>query len=1184
MTSTESQSEHERLITAIALMEAQRDSLGDDVVDLAIGSMRKQLAELEKANRPDQRKLVTVLFMDMVGSTETTRELDPEENLALMDRVMQLLSEPIRQVGGQVLRYMGDGFMAVFGLPRAHENDPIMAIRAGLAILETAGEYVHELDGQQVLNDLQVRIGIDTGWVASSGHVDSENSIMGMTINLAARLESAAESGQLLISHHTYQHVRGIFDLQPLEPIEAKGFPELVPVYRVLRAKERSFRTRSRGVEGLEIRMVGREAEMKALQDAYYTVVEDKEWQAVTIVGDAGLGKSRLLYEFENWADLQFHKLTIYRGRARYETKQLPFAILRDVFASRFEIQDDDLPHVVREKTVEGFEQTLGASETTEMKAHHVGYMLGYDFSASPHLRTQEKDARQLWDQALTYLTDYFRTASAHRPLLTLLEDLHWADNSSLHAISRLATALDGYPVLLVGTTRPSLYQKQPHWFEGRTSHDRLDLRPLSKRDSRILVSDVLQKLESIPAALSEMVVTNADGNPFYVEEFIKMLIEEDVIIKGEPYWHVVPDRLAEVRVPPTLAGVLQARLDSLPEEERILLQQASVVGRTFWDAAIATFSQSNGGGRSIEDIQQGLNALRKREMIFHRDLSTFAGTQEYIFKHAILRQVTYESVLLRYRKEYHLKTANWIVEQSGERVSEVAGLIAEHLEQAGDIKAAISYLDQAGERATRLFAMGEALRFYDQAIDLAMSHPNVVDNSFIDHLFEVRGLNRAQAGEFVGAERDLKRALSVLTESDETARKQELLINLGMVYRRTDDYDNAKVQLQQALTYARSSGELRSVADALFHLGSVYWSEGEILKTIALAEEAVDICRNLKLEDRVAIQAYHGLAECYFQAGDGVNSEKYFLESLNLARRLGDKSYEVENLYMISVINQGYILANYEVAINHAQQAFSICESLQMDWHREAVLFNLGYALMAHGEYQQGFNYIEQSLELTERLGLPYHRSIVLGLLGNLYRDLGLLEKAIDAHIEGLDIALASKAGNWLPRIQTNLVIDQIRFGDLAGEDELKAALNVSRRRGQLLHVSLALQGLAELAYAKRIWEMSLDYADQLLTLARQGGMRERMAQAFRWRGLALMALKQTEAAREELVKAAGLAKEIGRPRLQWEVHEALAQYHRHQDEQDKAQEHEIEINRIVEAIDQSLEDETLKSRLPLS
>jgi hypothetical protein len=275
----------------------------------------------------------------------------------MMDAALKRLAAAVDQHGGHVTRYQGDGFKAVFGVPQAHENDPEQAVRAGLEILQIAQQIAREWEDQRGLPNFQVRVGINTGLIASGGETEAEDTIMGRAVNLAARLESAAPPGGLLISHFTYRHVRGVFVVDILPPIKAKGFEEPVAVYLVKQAKARSFRVLSRGVEGVETPMVGRETELKYLQDALLTAMEEGEGQVVTVCGEAGVGKSRLLFEFQNWIELLPGSVRLYQGQARLERQHIPYALMRDVFTFRFQIQESDSPVVVREKIEQGVEQ-----------------------------------------------------------------------------------------------------------------------------------------------------------------------------------------------------------------------------------------------------------------------------------------------------------------------------------------------------------------------------------------------------------------------------------------------------------------------------------------------------------------------------------------------------------------------------------------------------------------------------------------------------------------------------------------------------------------------------------------------------------------------------------------------------------------------------------------------------------
>ena len=747
MTEREQSEEYRQLEQAIAALEAQRAILGDAVVEAALGPMRRQLAELEHTEHQatfsfeGERKLVTVMFADFSGFTALAEKLDPEAVRELVNACFDRLVPIIKKYEGTVEKFIGDEIMAIFGAPVAHENDPERALRTALEMMDELAKF----NTDHNLN-MGMRIGVNTGLVIAGG-IGSEGQkqygVMGDTVNLAKRLEEVAPTGCVLISHATYRHVRGIFDVSPQEQIQVKGKAKPVCTYLVQRAKPRAFHMEVRGVEGIETCMVGRDAELVILKNIYRDTMEDAETRIVTVVGEAGVGKSRLLYEFEKWIELLPEDIWFFKGWATPEMQASPYGVIRGMFTHRFEILENDSTADVMGKFRTGMASTLEPNQ-----ADLVGHLIGFDFSTSPAIQ-DALESESFKERALAGITKYFRSL-AIEPTVIFLEDIHWADDSSLDLIDHLAATLSETCLIVVCLARPVLFERRPSWGEGQDAHICLELKALSRRESRALVAEILQKVEDIPVDLRDMVVDGAEGNPFYVEELIKMLIDDGVIRCEEARWHVELGRFAEVHVPPTLTGVLQARLDSLPSEERALLQRASVVGRLFWDMAVAELISGEDVDFDKNEFASRLKAVRDRELVFRREHSTFAGTDEYTFKHALLRDVTYETVLLKLRKVYHRQVAIWLETAAGDRLGEYLGLIAGHYELAGDLDSAVEYMQRAGDRAHIAYAHQEATEYY-------------------------------------------RRALILLKEKGELASAARTLMKLGLVYHTAFDYQRSR-------------------------------------------------------------------------------------------------------------------------------------------------------------------------------------------------------------------------------------------------------------------------------------------------------------------------------------------------------------------------------------------------------
>jgi tetratricopeptide (TPR) repeat protein len=587
--------------------------------------------------------------------------------------------------------------------------------------------------------------------------------------------------------------------------------------------------------------MVGRETELKYLQDALLTAIEEGEGQMVTIVGEAGVGKSRLLYEFQDWIELlPPPPVRFFEGRAHPEAQGLPYALLRDLFAFRFQIQDNDSAEAVREKLGAGFAEVFGTQADGEMHSHILGQWLGYDFSNSPHLKGVLNDAQQLRNRGRMYLGEYFRGLSAEAPMVIYLEDIHWADDSSLDAVNWMGERLHSQRLLVVSAARPMLFERRPYWGEGQTHHTRLDLRPLSRRESRQLVEQILQLAREIPPELRELVVEGAEGNPFYLEELIKMLIENGVVVKGEESWHIEPERLAQTEVPPTLAGVLQARLDSLPAPERTVLQQASVVGRLFWDRIVAYIQSAEEGQEDM--VPDALTALRGRELIYRREASAFADAREYIFKHDILREVTYESVLKRLRKVYHGLVADWLIAQGTERAGEYYGLIAEHLLQAGRKEQASQYLTQAGEAALASYANGEAEANFRNALELSP------DTTRRAACLAGLGETLARQGRREEAEQILRQAIDLYLEIGVNDRTAYLYTRLSQMLWH-GDYQKAWEASQEGLRRLAGVADSPGLAYLLGEAGrTAYFRARPKEEIVPLLNQAIEMASSLEI------------------------------------------------------------------------------------------------------------------------------------------------------------------------------------------------------------------------------------------------------------------------------------------------------------------------------------------------
>lgn len=945
-------SEREQLEAGISALQAQRAVLGDTVVDLALAPLRAQLSRLDVANRGETRQLrmVSVLFADIVGSTAMGRPLDPEDTHAIMDGALQKFAAVIGAHQGRVLRFMGDGLLAAFGADGAREDDPERAVRAGLALLEEGRRHAVQVLQDHGVAGFDVRVGVNTGSVLIGGGVEAENTAMGMTVNIAARMEQTAPPGGLRITHDTYRHIRGVFDVDEQPPLDIKGRDEALVTWLVRRVKPRAFRVSTRGIDGVETPMVGRCGELSALSQGFEAVLAERTLQAFTIVGDAGLGKSRLLAEFQNALETHPQSFWLLLGRAQPNGMLRPCGLLRDVIAWRFQIADSDSQELARRKLVDGMAPLF--RQEGELPAHLLGQLIGLDFSASPLLAGMLDDGRRIRDRAYQAMAQLLRrlAASDDSPLVMLLDDLHWADDGSLDFIAQLMQQQRDLPLLLVTLARPALFERRANWVAADAPHRRIDVTPLGADDSRALTDALLQRMPEVPAVLHALLMSRAEGNPFFMEELVKMLIDDGVIHVDADGWTVHADRLLAARVPATLTGVLQARIDALAPAERRALQHAAVVGHVFWDAALDALEPG---------AASALAVLLRKELIARRDGSAFDDTAEYSFGHHLLHQVSYDTVLKAPRRAGHAAAAAWLAQRLGERSNEYLAVAAEHYDRAGDEQQALDFFEKAAADADTRFANAAALAHAERAL----ASPRLTDRQRRWGLLKVKVAQLDRQG---------MRALQQATMVEYEA----LADAIG------DDKLRASARVQRAL-----------LADRL----------GDHTTALALAQEALALAERVDNADTAAL-ALGEIAWVHYVRDDLGNARNCVEQGLVWARRVPDQPL-VAQLLLVSI-------AIAKAANDHAWAGLLLIQAREAVRATPSSRRSLGTVMLASsqhasdlGDWPEAQRHAEAALQANRDIGVPHAEAADLCMLSECARAQGDPQSALALAEEALAI-----------------------------------------------------------------------------------------------------------------------------------------------------------------------------------
>jgi len=618
----------------------------------------------------EERKVVTTLFCDLVGLTASAESADPEDVDRILSAYSAMARARIEAHGGVMEKFIGDAVVGVFGLPRAHEDDPERAVRAGLRIVEGAGE-LEALGGAP----LRLRVGINTGEalvrvgaVAGAG----ERLLAGDASNTASRLQALAPEMGVAVGLSTYEATAGVFEYEELGPAVVKGKAEPVRVFHARASRARL---------GLDLPgvykspFVGREIDLALLKGVFEKAVAAQAVQLVTVVGEPGLGKSRIVAELFRHLDARPELVTWRQGRCLPYGDGITFWALGEIVKAHAGILESDPPRVAALK----LEVVLpGGSERAWFRQRLLP-LLGIEASSS----AQREELFTAWRRFLELIAE-------QRPTVLVFEDLHWADEALLAFLEHLADRAEGLPLLLVGTARPDLYERHPDYGARLRNATPINLSPLSREETARLVSALLETAE-IPAALHQPILDRAEGNPLYAEEFVRLLKDRDLLVKQGSSWGVREG--AEVPVPDSLHAVIAAHLDTLEPEPKSMLADAAVIGKVFWAGAVAAM-----GGHDVQVVTDTLRELSRNELVRPARRSSMEGETEYAFWHILTRDVAYTQLPRAARVARHVAAAAWLESKALERVEDLADVLAYHYATARELAQAAGQTGQATE------------------------------------------------------------------------------------------------------------------------------------------------------------------------------------------------------------------------------------------------------------------------------------------------------------------------------------------------------------------------------------------------------------------------------------------------------------------------------------------------------
>jgi tetratricopeptide (TPR) repeat protein/transcriptional regulator with XRE-family HTH domain len=874
----------------------------------------------------------------------------------------------------------------------------------------------------------------------------------------------------------------------------------------------------------------------------------------VLIEGEPGIGKSRLLRELAGYA--RGLGLPVLATNCYEIERAMPYQPVIDLITR------------VLDRVSATALRTLAPVSLAELAA--LVPEIGERFPDLPELSNDFPEARQArLSRAVDQLLDASRGG---RPLVLVVDDLQWADDASVQALHYFARHAAQRPILVIYAYRDEAVDNDERLAQLVESlrrdcnAQRMPLGRLGFADTERLVAALGDANLAAPG-LAERLHRETEGNPFFLMSILQSLIE------GETQLQPDPDS-APGLLPDALRAAVRVRLAHVPQAVRPLLETAAVLGRRFdFDTLLEVTHAPEA------QLFDAIEVLVRRRLLREE----FEGGV-YDFCHDKLREVVYRDIGGLRRRLLHRSVAE-ALEQRGEDDSHERGAqLAEHYERANVWSKALHYLILAAEHSQALFAMRDALHWLDRAVALSESHPQSLDARQRLALYEQRGAARAQAGQTQGAVADMQRVIDALRAGGERARTRDALIQLGMAYRRADQYAEATACLDEALAESRAMNDEHHAADTLYHLGTVAWSTGQNDRAIGFHQQAVEICERTGFTDLVAVQAWHGRGEAHFANAEPAAAIACYTRSLELARGIGDKSYASENLMMIGHACLGTKgLGDYPRAMAHFEAALDIARAADLQWHLGPTLLGLDHARACTGRYGEAWAGMQDTLHWLESLRQVRYQLIAYDCIGHLLLDLGLNQQAVELLERG--VALGQETGIlfWRAAIDAHLAIAQSRLGLGNPAPALQAALEQTRRTAERYMMIRCLEGLAEIALAAGDAGSCRTHAGALLALAEASGLREIEAVARRWRGEALCAAKDYVASQAELTSAAALAEGVGRVRLQMDIQRALARLHAAQGAAAAAERHRASARAIARLIENSLESSRIEARLDM-
>lgn len=946
-----------------------------------------------------ERKQVTVLFADVKGYTSLSEKLDPEEVHDLIRSCIDFMTEEIHHYEGTIAQFLGDGIMALFGAPIAHEDAPQRALYTALAIQRHLKDYAEKLRAKGI--EFAMRIGINTGLVIVGRIGDDltmEYTAIGDTVNLASRMESSAEPGTIQVAEDTYRQTEGYFDFQDLGETTVKGREQPVRAYRVLGPRPVRTRIEASLDKGLTP-FVGRTLELEQLM-ACLEKVQDRIGQVVGVVGEPGMGKSRLIREFTQ--SVAGSWCSCLEGKCLHYGDAIPYLPILDILKSCFDTRDTDDEAAIMSKMSERISELGGHLAPFLTPLHEV---LSLPVRDEEYLRLEPRQRREKVFEAIRLL---LVSESMKKPLVVVVDDLHWIDKTSEEFLSSLIAGLANTRILLILLYRPEYV---PAW-TGKTYFSQIRVDQLPKKTSAHLVQSILTGGDASPE-LIDLIVSRSAGNPLFMEELTHNLLENGSIGKAGSRYELCC-KLSDIQVPGTIQGIIAARMDRLEEKLKRIIQTASVIGREFAFRILQAVTSLR------EDLKSSLLTLQDLEFINEKSLFP---ELEYIFKHALTQEVAYNSLLLKRRKETHERVGQAIENLYENRLEEFFEMLAYHYSLSNDSRKAYQYLKLSADKAVRNYANWEAIRFYKEALRMLDTRP------------EDDALKREKVDLLLGFQVPLFKlgypqdSIEILHRSEVLAQELSDQRALAQFHRSLSLYHTFKGDLSLGVQYAEKCfseaeqvEEMDLVVQSADQVCFAYFMKGNMLGSADVSRRALELFERYELDKGLTTGGLNVYSLLCSWLGGSLAQLGRFEEARSVLEKGISNAHEFNDWFqigmgMMNLCDISLFEGNSTDMIAHAREHVQCNEKGEI-----AISLGLGWSLLGFGYFLQGEleiarDYAEKGLSMQKEFGMNLFAAycywflsfILLGMgdlapaRKNCEETLKLAQEVRARHIEGI-------------------------------------------------------------------------------------------------------------------------------------------------------------------------------------